>query len=119
MSGILQVICDEKMIIKCGDLQGFILWLFLVSVCVTGRDITQAVEHSAVKDWILLYGRSILHGGCIFSLGYFPFQPVVHNWSIKGCGMCCPVCGKVHIKDPLLLIGNSSQCYNDRMLDVQ
>ena len=24
--------------------------------------------------------------------------------------MCCPVCGKVHIKDPSLLIGNGSLC---------
>ena len=31
-----------------------------------------------------------------------------HNWCNKGCGMCYPVCGMVHIKDPLLLIGNSS-----------
>ena len=28
--------------------------------------------------------------------------------SIKGCCMCCSVCGKVHLKDPLLLIGKSS-----------
>ena len=26
----------------------------------------------------------------------------------KGCGMCYPVCGMVHIKEPLLLIGKSS-----------
>ena len=38
------------------------------------------------------------------------FQPVVHNWSIKGYGMCCSVCGKVHIKDPLLLIGKCNLC---------
>ena len=42
-----------------------------------GWDIAQAVEHSAAKVWI------ILHGGCISSLDYFSFQPVVHNWSIK------------------------------------
>ena len=41
---------------------------------------------------------------------YFPFQPVVHNWFIKGCGMYCSVYGKVHIKDPLLLIEKSSLC---------
>ena len=43
-----------------------------------GRDIAQAVKHSAVTVWVLLYG------GSIFCLGYFPFQPVVHNWSVKG-----------------------------------
>ena len=48
---------------------------------------------------------SILHSSCICSLNYFLFQPVVHKWSIKGYGMSCPVCGKVHIKDSLLLIG--------------
>ena len=40
----------------------------------------------------------------------FPFQPVVHNWFIKGRGMYCSVYGKVHIKDPLLLIEKSSLC---------
>ena len=48
------------------------------------RDIPQAVEHSAVAVWILLHGRYIC------TSGYFPFQPMVHNWSINGCGMCCP-----------------------------
>ena len=28
----------------------------------------------------------------------------------KGHGMCYPVCGMVHIKEPLLLIGKSSPC---------
>ena len=41
---------------------------------------------------------------------YFPFQPVVHNWFIKGHGMYCSVYGKVHIKDPLLLIEKSCLC---------
>ena len=54
--------------------------------------------------------RSILHNGCICSLGYFPFQPVVRNWSSKGCGMSCPVCGK----GPLLLMGKSSLCGESR-----
>ena len=43
----------------------------------------------------------------------FPFQPVGHNWSIKGCDMCCPICQKVHIEDPLLLIGKRS-LYGER-----
>ena len=42
---------------------------------------------------------------------FFPIrQPVVHNWFIKGRGMYCSVYGKVHIKDPLLLIEKSSLC---------
>ena len=40
-------------------------------------------------------------------LSYFSFQPVLHDWCNKGCGMCYPVCGMVHIKEPLLLIGKS------------
>ena len=39
-----------------------------------------------------------------------PFQPVLHDWCNKGRGMCYPVCGMVHIKEPLLLIGKSSLC---------
>ena len=45
-------------------------------------------------------------------------QPVVHSWAIKGCGRCCPVCGKVHIKDPFLLIGKSS-LYGDNRFPVK
>ena len=37
-------------------------------------------------------------------LNYFLFQPLLHNWFNKSCGMCYPVCGMVHIKEPLLLI---------------
>ena len=32
------------------------------------------------------------------SVNYFSFQPVLHNCCIKGCDMCYPVCGMVHIK---------------------
>ena len=44
--------------------------------------------------------------GCVLIL----FQPVLHHWFNKGCGMCYPVSGIVHIKEPLLLIGKSSSC---------
>ena len=43
-------------------------------------------------------------------LSYFSFQPVLHDWCNKGRGMCHPVCGMMHIKEPLLLIGKSSPC---------
>ena len=42
------------------------------------------------------------------TLSYFSFQPVLHDRCNKGCGMCNPVCGMVHIKEPLLLIRKSS-----------
>ena len=38
------------------------------------------------------------------------FQPVLHNWHNNGCGMYYPVCGMMHIKESLLLIGKSSLC---------
>ena len=41
------------------------------------------------------------------TLSYFSFQPVLHDWYNKGRGMCYPICGMVHIKEPLLLIRNS------------
>ena len=43
-------------------------------------------------------------------LSYFSFQPVLHDWYNKGRGMCYPVCGIMHIKEPLLLIRKSSPC---------
>ena len=49
--------------------------------------------------WVL---GSIPHGGLIELLFS---QPVLHDRCNKGCGMCYPVCGMVHIKEPLLLIG--------------
>ena len=39
---------------------------------------------------------------------------VLHDWCNKGCGMCYPVCGMVHIKEPLLLIGKSRPCGGSR-----
>ena len=53
--------------------------------------------------WVV---RSIIHG--VDPLSYFSFQPVLHDWYNKGCGMYYPVCGMMHIKEPLLLIGKSS-----------
>ena len=36
------------------------------------------------------------------------------SWCNKGSGMCHPVCGMMHIKEPLLLIGKSSLCGGSR-----
>ena len=56
-------------------------------------------------QWVV---RSILHG--VDPLSYFSFQPELHYWCNKGCGMCYPVCGMMHIKESLLLIGKRSLC---------
>ena len=63
------------------------------------------VERSLMVWWAV---GSILHG--VNPLSYFSFQPVLHDWCNKGRGMCYPVCGMVHIKEPLLLIDKSSLC---------
>ena len=41
-------------------------------------------------------------------LSYFSFQPVLHGWYNKGCGMCYSVYGIVYIKEPLVLFRKSS-----------
>ena len=56
-------------------------------------------------QWVV---GSIFHG--VNPLSYFSFQPVLHDWCNKGRGVCYPVCGMMHIKEPLLLIGKSSPC---------
>ena len=53
--------------------------------------------------WVV---ASIPHGG---SIELF-LVLVLYDWCNKGRGMCYPGCVMVHIKEPLLLIGKSSQC---------
>ena len=71
-----------------------------------GAGHSSEVERSLMVRWVV---GSILHGW-VDPLSYFSFQPVLHNWCNKGLGMCYPVCGIVHIKEPLLLIGKNSLC---------
>ena len=68
-----------------------------------GAGRSSEVERSLMVRWVV---GSILHG--VDPLSYFSFQPVLHDWCNKGRGMCYPVCGMVHIKEPLLLIDKSS-----------
>ena len=51
-----------------------------------------------------------IHVFCMSQSQVISFQPVLHDWCNKGRGMCYPVCGMVHIKEPLLLIDKSSLC---------
>ena len=68
-----------------------------------GAGRSSEVERSLMVRWVV---GSILHG--VDPLSYFSFHPVLHDWCNKGRGMCYPVCGMVHIKEPLLLIDKSS-----------
>ena len=74
----------------------FYLWLIIVNSQLRGK------ECSLMVRWVV---GSILHG--MDPLSYFSFKPVLHDWCNKGRGMCYPVCGMVHIKEPLLLIDKS------------
>ena len=60
----------------------------------------------SVRSWCDWY----LDRSFIELLSYFSFQPVLHELCNKGRGMCYPVCGMMHIKEPLLLIGKSNPC---------
>ena len=71
----------------------------------SGAGRSSEVERSLMVRWVV---GSILHW--VDPLSYFSFQPVLHDWCNKGRGMCYPVCGMVHIKEPLLLIDKSSLC---------
>ena len=70
----------------------------MLSVCVLSVCVL-----SVCVEWMLC-------NYIVNPLSYFSFQPVLHDWCNKGCGMCYPVCGMVHIKEPLLLIEKSSLC---------
>ena len=73
-----------------------------------------------IKDPLLLNGKNSPYSrgrgfpllfssqSVCLSLSYFLFQPVLHDLCNKGCGMCYPVCGMLHIKEPLLLIRKTS-----------
>ena len=47
-----------------------------------GAGRSSEVEHSLMVQWGV---GSILHG--VDPLSYFSFQPVLHDWGNKGCGM--------------------------------
>ena len=79
------------------------LHMYLFQYNGAGR--SSEVERSLMVRWVV---GSILHG--VDPLSYFSFRPVLHDWCNKGRGMCYPVCGMVHIKEPLLLIDKSSLC---------
>ena len=72
----------------------------------TNREMMTQVRYSRFQE-----GRREMFYLTTHSTRYFSFQPVLHDWcKKKGRGMYYPVCGMMHIKEPLLLIGNNSLC---------
>ena len=86
-------------------LHSIIILLLLLLLLLLGAGRSSEIKRSLMVRWVV---GSILHG--VDPLSYFSFQPVLHDWFNKGRGMCYPVCGMVHIKEPLLLIDKSSLC---------
>ena len=77
----------------------------LTNLCLKWERERDVAQSSLMVQWVV---GLILHG--VDPLSYFSFQPVLHDWCNKGRGTCYPVCGMVHIKEPLLLIDMSSLC---------
>ena len=66
-------------------------------------DSTFTSTHASLicgKSARLWCGESSDRSLMVEPLSYFSFQPVLHDWCNKGRGMCYPVSGMVHIKDP-------------------
>ena len=97
----------------------FICTAFVTPIAVhwLERKIVQCVHHEGwiwwpIAPWALLQSYISLWTHISKTITHthhpthpnFTFQPVLHNWCNKGCGMCYPVCGMMHIKEPLLLI---------------
>ena len=73
------------------------------AVCLPDCPPTYSYIHPSIHPSIqstLLWGEYTMRN----------FESVLHDRCNKGGGMCYPVCGMVHIKEPLLLIGKSSRC---------
>ena len=70
----------------------------------THRTMSECSYHGATLYFLII--SSFITG----PLSYFSFQLVLHDWCNKGHGMYYPVCGMMHIKEPMLLIEKSSPC---------
>ena len=102
---------------------GYSLWLAASNILYAPSHKHDSTYHSLCSEALtetrtsskdlsvdpLPHEMTFYHGATSRSY-YFSFQPVLHNWCNKCRGMCYPVCGMMHIKEPLLLIGKNSTC---------
>ena len=78
-----------------------------VSVCYVKTLVKELLNLEGLEFTVtsmLIQMKSLM----VDPLSYFLFQPVLHNWCNKHHGMYYTVCRMVHIKELLLLIGQSS-----------
>ena len=71
-------------------------------VLTVRMNISQGIQSSHIGIYSSVDGSSD-RSFMVDPLSYFSFQPVFHDWCNKGRDVCYPVCGMVHIKEPLLL----------------
>ena len=68
-------------------------------LCYTSRGALAGTRNSSMGPPHVPHGEP---------MDVFHVPAVLYDWCNKGRGVCYPVCGMVHIKEPLLLIGKSS-----------
>ena len=88
---------------KCKSINRILAGFFLAYVYYKSKKgerdatphIARRIQH--IKHTMSYIVGSILHGG---PSELFPVQPLFLDWCNKGRGMCYPVCGMMHIKNP-------------------
>ena len=93
--------------------RSFITWVWEINTCKYHIRLSNFITFQIWQSPNIIRKQDVaswksFHSWCSGSLSYFSFQAVLHDWCNKGCGMCYPICGMVHIKYPILLFRNSS-----------
>ena len=69
-------------------------------ICLN-RQATSSVSGARCSSVVRAFARGAMGRRIDPSWSYISFQPVLHDLCNKGRGMCYPVCGMVHIKEPM------------------
>ena len=84
-------------------------WIHTISnQLMSGQTLFKTKQGARCSSVVRVFAHGVM--GCRIDLSWGGPIELFLDWCNKGCGMCYPVCGMVHIKEPLLLIGKSSPC---------
>ena len=97
--------------IKTGISLGLLIYLFLYFISLFLSLFIYFFIYLFIYLLLLVSLFIYLLCSMVDTFSYFSFQPLLHDWCNKGCGMCYPVCGMMHIKEPLLLIRKNSRFF--------